>query len=377
MDRNATHTHHHNFSLQHRKWFNMESSSRYTILIEFAFRHMDFNMAELEAVIDMFRIKDVEYHPLVSPNQPNRPFCILSIPQNSPHADDSADQNIAFCILSRCTLVRSVVELWGMGRTLEDCAAETQKFIVSDTGKPRHARMDQSKSWKITILSIGATHSVEEHEEMRAHFAFLKFPGPVKMKDSEEFVIFRESELDQFGGPLYPRLNHDGTQNSENHQRLPLACYFGRIMNYRRHKHRADIHKYTLKKRKYLGPTSMDAELSFIMTNLARVNKGSMVLDPFCGTGSIMLSCACRGAYTVGTDIDIRVLRGRSSEENVYSNFRQFELPRPELIRSDNANYHRHFVEGPPLYDAIVTDPPYGTSCEYSLGQFLLTMEQA
>jgi tRNA (guanine10-N2)-methyltransferase len=67
-----------------------------------------------------------------------------------------------------------------------------------------------------------------------------------------------------------------------------------------------------------------------------------------------------RGAYVVGTDIDIRVLRGKSSEENIMANFQQFGLPRPELIRSDNAIYHRHFRTNQPIYDAIVCDPPYG-----------------
>ena len=78
------------------------------------------------------------------------------------------------------------------------------------------------------------------------------------------------------------------------------------------------------------------------------------------GTGSILLTAALRGAYTFGTDIDIRVLRGRSQDENIASNFRQYGLPPPELIRCDNAIYHRHFRQHLPLFDVIVTDPPYG-----------------
>ena len=111
----------------------------------------------------------------------------------------------------------------------------------------------------------------------------------------------------------------------------------------------------------YLGPTSMDTELSFVMANCAHVKKGSIVLDPFVGTGSILISCALYGAYCIGTDIDLRVLRGKGQEANVCSNFRQYNLPRPELIRSDNARYHRHFCSTRgPLYDAICCDPPYG-----------------
>lgn len=40
----------------------------------------------------------------------------------------------------------------------------------------------------------------------------------------------------------------------------------------------------------------------------------------------------------------------------------KYGLPRPELVRSDNALYSRHFrvME---MYDCIVTDPPYGIRC--------------
>ena len=107
----------------------------------------------------------------------------------------------------------------------------------------------------------------------------------------------------------------------------------------------------------------MDTELSFVMANCGQVKKGSIVMDPFVGTGSILISCALYGAYCMGTDIDIRVLRGKGQEKNVFGNFQQYGLPRPELIRSDNALYHRHFrgaCPPQPLYDAICCDPPYG-----------------
>lgn len=40
-----------------------------------------------------------------------------------------------------------------------------------------------------------------------------------------------------------------------------------------------------------------------------QVSKGSLVFDPFTGTGSILIAAAHRGAYTLGTDIDMRVLK--------------------------------------------------------------------
>ena len=41
--------------------------------------------------------------------------------------------------------------------------------------------------------------------------------------------------------------------------------------------------KYSLKKRLYLGPTSMDTELAMIMSNLGQVTQGSFCFDPFVG----------------------------------------------------------------------------------------------
>ena len=47
---------------------------------------------------------------------------------------------------------------------------------------------------------------------------------------------------------------------------------------------------------------------------ILQVRKGNLVFDPFAGTGSILIAAAHLGANTLGSDIDIRVLRdGRTS----------------------------------------------------------------
>ena len=181
----------------------------------------------------------------------------------------------------------------------------------------------------------------------------------------DEFLYVREVELDAMGGAVYPRHGAGkGELLIENDARPPLACYFGRVLGNsrlgRNWRGSNRLERYSLKNRAYLGPTSMDSELSLIMTNLAMITKGSFAFDPFVGTGSILLTAALRGAYVFGTDIDWRVLRGRSSDENIASNFRQYGLSPPELVRSDNSIYRRHFRDHLPLFDAIVTDPPYG-----------------
>lgn len=38
--------------------------------------------------------------------------------------------------------------------------------------------------------------------------------------------------------------------------------------------------------RRYIGNSTMDPELAFIQANLVLSRPGSLVLDPFCGTGN-------------------------------------------------------------------------------------------
>ncbi|KAL7489850.1 hypothetical protein ACHAW6_015566 [Cyclotella cf. meneghiniana] len=372
----------------------------YLLLVEFVHKHIDFHDAELLAVLKMHGIEigtDCRFLPLpndadgstTSTNrvpQSKRPFRILSFSWDSIGSkfsvcDDSKSRpESETCVnlvisLARCTLIRSVVELWGYGLQIDDCA----KTIQLGTALQRHKegkhlslsnnstvkKSFESRSWKITIHTLGSTFNREEQSDMRSKFAFLTFPGPVQMENpDDEYLFIREVELDEAGGAVYPRHSEKREIIPENDARPPLGCYFGRILGSatlgRNWRGSNRLEKYSLKKRLYLGPTSMDSELSLIMTNLAIVKEGSFAFDPFVGTGSILLTTALRGAYAFGTDIDLRVLRGRSKTENIESNFKQYGLPPPELVRCDNSIYHRHFRQHLPMFDAIVTDPPYG-----------------
>ena len=68
--------------------------------------------------------------------------------------------------------------------------------------------------------------------------------------------------------------------------------------------------KYQLSNRIYLGPTSTDNDLAFLMCNQANIRDGSLVFDPFVGTGGLLIPPASHGAYTFGCDLDMRVLNG-------------------------------------------------------------------
>jgi tRNA (guanine10-N2)-methyltransferase len=130
-----------------------------------------------------------------------------------------------------------------------------------------------------------------------------------------------------------------------------------------------------LKSRYYLGPTSTDHELAFMMANQAELKEGDIVFDPFVGTGSILIACSVIGCSCFGADIDLRVLQGYSvgrkvkkslpgteeiKRDDVFANFKFYGLPKPWIVAMDISYPTLKISKTKLKFDAIVWDPPYG-----------------
>lgn len=61
----------------------------------------------------------------------------------------------------------------------------------------------------------------------------------------------------------------------------------------------------------------MDPQLSLLMANQAQVNIADFVLDPFVGSGSLLVAAAYFGGYVVGTDIDYLMLHGKTRPSRI------------------------------------------------------------
>jgi tRNA G10 N-methylase Trm11 len=119
------------------------------------------------------------------------------------------------------------------------------------------------------------------------------------------------------------------------------------------------IHRYTLKQRIYLGTTSMDSELALVMANVGKAAPGTLVYDPFAGTGSILLAASHFGALTLASDIDGRQLRGTAGPGSLLSNFEQYSLT-GRFLDSLVFDILQHPWRASFCVDAIIADPPYG-----------------
>lgn len=80
---------------------------------------------------------------------------------------------------------------------------------------------------------------------------------------------------------------------------------------------RSLIKKLSLKTRKFIGNTTMDPQLALLMANQAMVCPGDVVLDPFVGSGSLLVSAAQFGGFVVGADIDFLMLHAKNKPSRI------------------------------------------------------------
>lgn len=251
-------------------------------------------------------------------------------------------------IAARSMLLKCVVELWGEGSTWEEVQSEVRQYDPVE--RAQYSAEDQS--FKFVVETWGRTATMEQKIDIIESFEeCTKFLGPIDLKAPMHYWYAIECAVTNYRSCL---------------PKVPIRYYFGRqIASSVTQAGRQRLPVYDLKKRRYLGPTSMDPELSFIMCALGGVRKSSLVFDPFIGTGSVMITAADLGAYTLGMDIDVRVIKygkvdKKGNSVNIWTNFADYGLPPPlGLIRGDlHRSPFRNNLEG--VLDAIVADPPYG-----------------
>jgi tRNA (guanine10-N2)-dimethyltransferase len=104
------------------------------------------------------------------------------------------------------------------------------------------------------------------------------------------------------------------------------------------------------RKKPFFHPSAMPSKMARCMVNLAHAKVESLVLDPFCGTGTSLIEATYIGCRSVGVDAQRRMVLG------CRKNLRHFNISAEGLIWGDARKL--------PLFkiDCVVTDPPYGRS---------------
>jgi tRNA (guanine10-N2)-dimethyltransferase len=106
------------------------------------------------------------------------------------------------------------------------------------------------------------------------------------------------------------------------------------------------------RRRPFFHPSAMPAKLARCMVNLAQPVAGEVVLDPFCGTGAMLIEAGLMGCRVAGFDVQWRMVRGS------LRNLRHFGVEADGVLMADVRHMPIRKV------DCIVTDPPYGRSAK-------------
>ncbi|XP_067009010.2 tRNA (guanine(10)-N2)-methyltransferase homolog isoform X2 [Anabrus simplex] len=240
------------------------------------------------------------------------------------------------------------MELWGRAGTLD----ELHQKLKSSSLEQMKPYCQPELSFKIKVETFCNRQTQAEKVAKIESFSYLPLQGPVKLKNPDVTL-----QLIEYYG-----------LDSNNIPEKPYDVFFGRWIA---DGQRDLITKLSLKTRKFIGNTSMDPQLSLLMANQACVKDGDLVLDPFVGTGSLLVAAAQFGGFVLGTDIDYLMLHGKTRPTRIQQ---KKQREKDESVRSNMVQYGRgsHYIDvvvadsSLPMWrqslilDAIITDPPYG-----------------
>ena len=307
----------------------------------------NFGLTELLSVCEIYGIKNVKYN--------TDTFCydINKEPYIEISFDGIEDTSVCQKLIDRAALLKSIIKVYGEGETIDEVLLDIEKNNLEEIKKEQ----ESLKPFRFDIDFRGLSEERKVQLDMINQFDKFPFKAKVDIKNAERiFVIFRNV-----------------VENQKIKKIISKKYYFGIQIVAKDDKKLRFYTKYDLVHRKYIGPTSTDHVLSFLMTNFAQVKEGQMVIDPFVGTGSLLIPPSIYKAICFGCDLDVRVLRGysvgytRKSEEDktpekrkgdIFSNFDDYNLERPQIIRQDINK--PGFRKQNNLFDAIICDPPYG-----------------
>lgn len=311
----------------------MSNLKKYFLL--FAQDYIEFRYPEIESILKVFNI-NVQV-PRVEPIE--KPYWILE------NISESDVRKIA----SRSVSIKFVAEYWTGGKTLEEFHENARNYVKF---------VDKSystQSFKFIVESFNKHLKLAQRiEKIETLTYFDKAFGQIDLINPvNKFVYFE-----------YHGLKNNMPELEE--------IIIGKWISDGR---RDLIHSISLKERKFIGNTSMEAQLSLLMANQGLCKENELMFDPFVGTGSLLISCALFGSYVMGADIDFLTLhaknkpvrawkKSRESDESIRANFEQYQLLDRylDVFVGDFSNCPLHSNL---IFDSIVCDRKYKNHDNY------------
>ena len=204
---------------------------------------------------------------------------------------------------------------------------------------------------------LALCHFISEHlfscppSELRESIREVDVPGPVRVHTTRVQGSFNELDLARTNSELGALLGEGRGVDihepvSEVRVVLSKQAHVGRCL--------AKVDRPAFEARKvqnlpFRYPITIHPKYARALVNLARVRPGGRLLDPFCGTGSIVAEAVLAGMEAVGSDISEKMVEG--TRNNLTFLGVGADLAACDIGAVGEVVGH---------VDGIATDPPYG-----------------
>ncbi|MFP4116794.1 MAG: methyltransferase domain-containing protein [Candidatus Aenigmatarchaeota archaeon] len=178
-----------------------------------------------------------------------------------------------------------------------------------------------------------------------------KFAARFKNLDFEADFKGKKEEILEELNPSIDTVDLDEPDTTFYFLMRGTRIYTGKLL------HRFEPAEFTKRKpalKPFSRPVSLQPREARCWVNLSGVEKGESLLDPFCGTGGILVEGALAGCKVYGSDSEGEMVSG--SEINLDYYGLGGEMKRCK-VQELEGRWDRKF-------DAVVTDPPYGRSAK-------------
>ncbi len=243
--------------------------------------------------------------------------------------------------------VLACIEAEGQGY---DIVEDRNRVLVLDT-EVDPQRVGERVSLAHNVNEHIASGTISELEEAARDAISLEGSVAIRLKDLRPRPEREDASeaLERLGAILTKQRSVD-LKNPDNEIRLILGESNHLALK------RAKIDRPSFQQRKvdnrpFFSPISLHPKYARALINLARASRGVGFLDPFCGTGGILIEAGMIGAKLVGSDIKEEMING------CRENLQKYDL-NSTLFKSDVGEIKNH-IEAVP---SIATDPPYGRS---------------
>ena len=236
------------------------------------------------------------------------------------------------------------------GNNLDLAEAELQGFLRSQDIREeinRESRIVETEAHPNQLRRLALTHEVVKEIDIDSYRPEGRYAVRTENLTDEEFDgQHLEEEVGEKISKISNKVDLDNPETVVKIYKTEDGLVYGELVE---DIPRGLFEKRSNEKRPFSSPISMDPVLARVLVNLSEVSAGERLLDPFCGTGGILIEAGLCGIGVKGVDIQEEMVTGckENLEEYGILNYGVEQKDIADLNELDK-------------YNAIISDLPYG-----------------